>query len=81
MMLDKITNEQLENLYDADFYDKNEFHALLKEYAGIEARRYTGYQYYDAAGDYLGDSENTTIMGLLKHANIEVVDGGADNDF
>ncbi|MBR2927718.1 MAG: hypothetical protein IKC24_00990 [Oscillospiraceae bacterium] len=78
MMVDKITKEQLEDLEIAEFLDTNDFNSLLEKYTGIKAKPYTGYQYFDAAGDYLADSDNTSVEELLKLADIKVVDGGAE---
>ena len=71
-----ITIDQYEQLDDAKAFDIDEYHELLEEYTGIVARPYTGYSYYDAAGDYIGDSSCDTVQDLLKCAYIEVVDDG-----
>ena len=55
-MIERITAEQLQELEEAQSFDRNEYHKLLKEYAGIIAEPYTGFSYYDSAGNYLGDS-------------------------
>ena len=73
-MVDKITKEQLEELEEAEFF--GEYHKLLKDYTGIVAKPYTEYSYYDAAGNYIGDSNCNDVQDLLKCAYIEVVDNG-----
>ena len=75
-MAEKITREQYEDIEDARFFDISEYHKLLKEYAGIVAKPYTAFSYYDSAGNYIGDSENSDTMGLLKLSYIEVTDNG-----
>lgn len=75
-MADTITREQLEDLEFAEPLDRNEFHKLLKEYAGIVAESYVGFCYYDAAGNYLGDSNDCDVRDLLKSAYVGVVDNG-----
>ena len=71
-MAKKITKEQYEDIEDARFFCIDEYHKLLEEYAGIIAKPYTAFSYYDSSGDYIGDSENSETMGLLKLAYIEV---------
>lgn len=71
-MNDKITREQLEELEYEGSIDITEYHRLLKAYAGIEAKSYTGFSYYDAAGNYVGDSADSSTMDLLRAAYIEV---------
>ena len=68
----KVTAEQLQELEEAQSFDRNEYHDLLQEYAGIIAEPYTGFSYYDSAGNYLGDSSDCDTMELLKSAYIEV---------
>lgn len=73
-MADTITKEQYEELQDAEHFDPREYHELLKEYSGIVAEPYTAYSYYDAAGNYLGDSTVHELDDLLKSAYVEVAD-------
>lgn len=74
-MADKITKAQLEELETAESLDHNEFHAMLAEYTGITAEPYTGYRYFDAAGNYVGNHTDG-VNDLLESAYIEVVDNG-----
>ena len=72
----KITKEQYEELceskcWDDDYY----FHQLLENITGIEAKRYTGYSYYDSSGNYLGDSNDMSVRDLLNGAFIKVEEG------
>lgn len=70
-----LTNEQLKEIrYVYAFGGIDEFHATLKKYTGIEARPYTSYLYYDACGDFIGDSD-TPLEELLGAAYLEVSDG------
>lgn len=74
-MTEKITRKQLEQIEDARLCcGTDEYHKALEEMAGITARPYTAYIYYDSAGNYIGDSENDDTAGLLKSAYIEVID-------
>lgn len=70
-MDEKISREQYENLRDTRLFDENKFHKLLEEYTGIVAKPYKAYGYYDAAGNYIGDSENS-LNELLKSAYVGV---------
>ena len=73
-MAECITKEQYEDIENARYFDRDEYHKLLKEYAGIIAKPYTAFSYYDSAGNYIGDSENSDTMDLLKMAYVEVCD-------
>lgn len=69
-MAKKITREQLEELeYAIDFA---EYLKLLNRYTGIEAVPYTAHQFFDEDGNYIGDSNESSTMELLKAAYIEV---------
>lgn len=71
-MTKKITLEQFQELEEVRHYDKYEYHRLLAEYADIAATPYTGFAYYDSAGNYLGDSSDCDLVDLLDAAYIEV---------
>lgn len=74
-MVDKISKEQYEELGFSSMWDSYEdFNKLLKEMTGITAKRYVAYQYFDEAGNYVGDSNNSTIRDLLNNAFIKVED-------
>lgn len=75
-MAEYITKDQLSELEEAEMFDRDEYHKLLKEYTGIVAERYIGYAYYDDAGNYIGDSCSHDVTGLLEDAYIRVVDNG-----
>lgn len=71
-MIDKISYKEYLELCDTrSFGTRDEFHKKLEEY-GIEARPYTAYQYYDSAGNYIGDSEYLNERDLLEHAYITI---------
>ena len=53
-----------------------EANGLLKKYAGIEARPYTAYNYYDEDDNFLANSDETDIDDLLGKAGVEVRHGG-----
>jgi hypothetical protein len=61
-----ITKSQMEELEDACTSGIEGANKLLKKYAGIQARAYTAYNYYDEAD----------IYGLLEMAGVEVRHGG-----
>lgn len=69
-----ITKEQYEELREASGWDREEFHRLLNKYCGIETRAYTGFSFYDSAGNYIGDSNDYDIKSLLDSAYIHVVE-------
>ena len=71
--MDKITRKQFMELCDATI-DRTKFNELLEEYTGIEAKSYTGYQYFDGAGNYIGDTDYNTLDELLENAYIQIVD-------
>jgi hypothetical protein len=74
MMRNTITKEQLEEIEDAMFlHDRETAYALLEEYAGIEARPYTAWAFYDEADNYVGNSDNDSIQDLLDSAYITIV--------
>ena len=70
-----ITNEQLKELENEAIMDDDDFHKLLLEYTGIEARPYTVYLYYNDDGHYVGSSEKNTLYDLLNAAYVDVQDG------
>ena len=70
-----ITAEQFDELSTADY---GEFLKTLEEYTGIEARPYTAYQFFDAAGNFLANSDETCLEDLLEKAGIEVTDDGME---
>ena len=74
-MVEKISKEQFEELGQSSMWDSYEdFHELLEKMTGITAKRYVAYQYFDSDGNYIGDSNNSTIRDLLNNAFIQVED-------
>ena len=74
-MVDKISRDKYHDLCQSRMWDDTEsFHKTLEEMTGITAKRYVGYQYYDEAGMYIGDSNNSTLRDLLDNACIEIED-------
>ena len=73
-MVNKITREQFEELSDAS-YDVREYHKLLEQYTGIEANAYTAFSYFDSAGNYVGNSCDSSLWDLLRAAYVEVDNG------
>ena len=70
-----ITKAQRAELEEACTFDVKEAHDLLRKYAGVEARPYTAYLYYDENGDFVGSSDDDGLDDLLEKANVEVRDG------
>lgn len=74
-MVDKISRDKYHDLCQSRMWDDTEsFHKMLEEMTGITAKRYVAYQYYDADGVYIGDSNNSTIRDLLNNAYIKIED-------
>lgn len=71
-MAEYITKDQYQQIEDASLYGVTEFHNLLEKYTGIEAKPYTAYLYYDECGNFIGDSDSTTLEWLLEAAYVEV---------
>lgn len=71
-----ITKKQYEEMEDAAVSGVEEAHALLEKYAGIQARAYTAYNYYDENDNFLANSDETDLEDLLEKANVEVRHGG-----
>lgn len=76
MMAKFITKTQMEEIEEASDWGIEETHKLLEKYAGIKAKPYTAYLYYDENGDFLACSDETDIYDLLEKANVEVRHGG-----
>ena len=71
-----VTKAQLRQLYQAQLIDNDEYLRLLKEFAGIESRPTTEYNYYDENDNFLANSDEADIYGLLEMAGVEVRHGG-----
>lgn len=71
-----ISKSQMEELEDACTFGIEGANKLLKKYAGIQARAYTAYNYYDENGDFIGSSVDTDLSDLLGEAGVEVRDDG-----
>ena len=67
-----ITKTQYDELEDTRMFNRNAFHGLLEAYTGIRAERYTAFCYYDSAGNYIGDSNDSDTRDLLNNAYIEI---------
>ena len=71
-----ISKSQMEELEDARTFGIEWANKLLKKYAGIQARAYTAYNYYDEDNNFLANSDEADIYGLLEMAGVEVRHGG-----
>ena len=76
MMAKFISKSQMEELEDACTFGIEGANELLEKYAGIQARAYTAYNYYDENDDFLANSDEADIYGLLEMAGVEVRHGG-----
>lgn len=69
----KISREKYEELEDICFsYGRADFNKQLEKYTGIKAVSYTAFMYFDSAGNYIGDSGDSSLDDLLRSAYIEV---------
>lgn len=73
-MVDKISKEQYMELAQPMWDGIDGFHKKLEEITGITAKSYVGYQYFDSDGNYVGDSNDSTIRDLLNNAYIEIAE-------
>lgn len=71
-----ISKSQMEELEDARTFGIERANKLLKKYAGIQTRAYTAYNYYDENDNFLANSDEADIYGLLEMAGVEVRHGG-----
>lgn len=69
-----IPKTQMDELEDSCTFGIEEANKLLEKYAGIEARAYTAYNYYDEDGDFIGNSEDYDLDQLMEAAGVEVRD-------
>ena len=78
--MNNITKQQYDRL---QLYQscgtKESFNDLLYCLCGITARPCTMYDYYDEAGNYIGNSNDSVVLDLLRGAGVRVVDGD-END-
>ena len=76
-MSNTITKEALEKLCESKFWDSDDvFHDVLEQVTGITAKHYKGFSYFDASGNFIGDSNDVTLRDLLDNAYIKVVEDG-----
>ena len=71
-MIFEITQEQLEELKETLSVSRIDFNELLEEYTGIVAKPYTAFVYYDSADNWVGDSDNYSVLDILENAYISV---------
>lgn len=70
-----ITRAQLDELEeDEDYNDIDIFNKKPEEYTGIKAIRCDMYQYFDTDHSYVGNSEESPLIHMLKRAGVEVLD-------
>lgn len=69
-----ITKAQRAELADAEERGLDEYNEVLRRIAGIEAREYTSYQYFDERGEYIGDDNEMLLEDILDNAGVEVHD-------
>lgn len=69
-----ITSAQLQEIMDAEKRGLDKYNEVLRRIAGIEAREYTTYQYFDERGEYVGDDNEMLLEDILDNAGVEVND-------
>ena len=69
-----ITSAQLQEIMDAEKRGLDKYNEVLRRIAGIEAREYTSYQYFDELGEYVGDDNEMLLEDILDNAGVEVHD-------
>lgn len=69
-----ITSAQLQEIMDAEERGLDKYNEALRRIAGIEAREYTTYQYFDERGEYVGDDNEMLLEDILANAGVEVQD-------
>ena len=74
----EITRGQLEELEETLSIDRRDFNDLLEEYAGIVAKPYTAFVYYDSADNWVGDSDNYDVRDILENAYIIIKENEDD---
>lgn len=70
----QITEEQVCEIEEVLFSGcREEAYRLLKEYAGIEARPYTAWDFYDDSGNFIGEDQSCSIRDLILNAYKDIV--------
>ena len=57
---------------------REDAYMLLKEYAGIEAKPYIAWDFYDESGNYVGNSQDYSIRDLILEACVHIVKEAGD---
>ena len=71
-MPDIITQEEFDYLNDLYHNDRKKFHEVIYNQLDIEAHPSTMYDYYDYAGNYIGNSNDSSLHDLLAAAYIKI---------
>lgn len=72
-MSKRITPDQYQKLRDVlDQNNPNEIAETFEELTGLVVKPYTAYEFYDAAGNYLGDTGGYGIREILDEADIVI---------
>ena len=75
-MPETITVKQYDNLITASYTNPQKFIKLLEDYTGIIARHCAAYQFFDPAGNFIGDNWDESLLTVLADVGIEVVEDG-----
>ena len=75
-MTETITEKQYDNLITASYTNPEKFMKLIEDYTGITARHCAAYQFFDPAGNFIGDNWNESLSTVLSDVGIEVVEDG-----
>ena len=71
-MPDIITQEEFEYLNDLYHNDREKFHKVIYDQLDIEAHPSTMYDYYDYGGNYIGNSNDSSLHDILSAAYIKI---------
>jgi hypothetical protein len=75
-MPETITQKQLAELMWAERTNPEKFIKLMAFYTGITAKKCVAYQFFDSAGDFIGDNWDDDLLSILTTTGIEVVEDG-----
>ena len=73
-MPETITESQYEELEEAAYRNPEKFIKLMEDYTGIIAKHCVAYQFFDPAGNFIGDNWDESLLSVLADAAIEVVE-------
>ena len=72
----KLTKQEADDLSEVLTWDEDSFPEILEEHTGLQAKPARMFLVFDAAGDYVGNTQDDTVNDILRKAGIEVIEGG-----